>query len=90
MATARQIAVGIAIACAVAVTLAALAMVVCGIFCPPLVIPMVPVFFKFAAVFFAVAATAMLSLELLKIVNYATKTTPNPAAQPPAAPAPAN
>ncbi|MBX9586742.1 MAG: hypothetical protein K2X50_05740 [Gammaproteobacteria bacterium] len=84
MATARQIAVGIAIACAASVTLAALAMVVCGIFCPPLVIPMVSAFFKFAAVFFAIVATAMLSLELLKVINYATKTTPNPAAAPPA------
>ena len=87
MATAREIAVGIAAAAAIAVTLAAMAMVLCGIFCPPLVIAAVPAFFKFAAVFFAVAATIMLGLELLKVINYATKTTPNPAAAPAAPPA---
>lgn len=82
---ARQVVVGLAIAAAVSLTLAALAIVVCGIFCPPLVIAAVPAFFKFAAVFFATAAVVMLGMELMKVANYAwgSKTTDTtPAAQP--------
>lgn len=87
MATAREIAVGIAIAAAIAVTLAAMAMVLCGIFCPPLLIAAVPAFFKFTAVFFALAAIPLLGMELMKVINYSSKTTPNPAAAPAAPPA---
>ncbi len=85
MVTARQVAVGLAIAAAVSLTLAALAIVVCGIFCPPLVIAAVPAFFKFAAVFFAAAALIMLGMELMKVVNHAwgSKTTEPPAAAQP-------
>lgn len=82
MATARQVVVGVAIAAAVSMTLAAMAIVVCGIFCPPLVIAAVPFFFKFAAVFFAAAALFMIGREVLKVASYAlgsdSKTTPNP------------
>ncbi len=84
MAEARTIVVGVAIAAAVSLTLAAMAVVVCGIFCPPLVIAAVPAFFKFAAVFFAVAALILFGMEMAKVVNHAwgSKTTPPPPTAP--------
>ena len=82
----KTLVVGVAIAAAVSLTLAAIAVVLCGIFCPPLVIAAVPAFFKFAAVFFGVAAAVLFGLEMFKVATYAwgSKTTPNPAAAPPA------
>jgi hypothetical protein len=75
----KEIAYGIVLAAGIALTLASLAVVMCGIFCPPMLAAAAPVFFKMAAGLFAALAAAMVVLEY---TYPKSRSTQNPVIQP--------